>query len=314
MSLKNGQDIKVLDDVVFVFLTYNQEKYIPETLTSAFNQSCYPSTLLIMDDASPDNSDSVIRALIATAPPKLNIEYLHNTENVGLVGQLNKLVGRFENKLIVLQAGDDDSYPNRLEETYNAWIESNKPSLLLANYDKIDEQGNVIRKFDYSVKPPKKYTLKRIIDRKALVYGCCAAFDSDLLNFFGKIPEDVINEDRVNIFRAFFRNGAVYIHKPLLRYRSEIGISTFNQKTKEARFDKITQEAKRELSDLECHLHDLDKIGSNKAKELLLKRKKLIVWLIQIKPTLSFFEVLGVFFKGVSLAKAWKVYKKIKIQ
>jgi len=311
MILTDNQNIKILDDVIFVFLTYNQEGYIPATLSSVFNQTCFPSKLLIMDDASPDNSDRVIRALIAKAPKKLNIEYIHNTENVGLVGQLNKLVDRFENKLIILQAGDDESYPNRIEETYNAWVSNQKPSLLLANYDRIDEQGSVLHQFDHNAKPKKTYSLKRIINRKALVYGCCAAFDSDLLNFFGKIPENVINEDRINVFRAYFRQGIVYLHKPLLRYRSEIGISTFSKKTKEDRFYKITQEAKRELSDIECHFSDLEKIGSNEARKLLLKRKRFIVWLIQIKPTLSFFEIIKACIKGVSFTKAWKVYKKI---
>ena len=82
MTTKYNKKVKVLDEVVFVFLTYKQEKYIPQTLLSAFNQTCFPSKLIIMDDASPDNTDKEIRKLISQAPDGLNIEYLHNEKNV----------------------------------------------------------------------------------------------------------------------------------------------------------------------------------------------------------------------------------------
>ena len=311
MRQTNNQDIKTLDDVVFVFLTYNQEKYIPQTLPSAFNQTCYPSILLIMDDASPDNSDNVIQELIATAPKNLNIEYLHNTKNIGLVGQLNKLVGKFENKLIVLQAGDDESYPNRLEDTYNAWIENKKPSLLLANHDDIDEKGAIIKQFNPSSRIEKPYTLKRIINRRSKVYGCCAAFDSDLPNHFGKIPENVINEDRINVFRAFFRNGIIYLHKPLIKYRSEVGISAFNTSTSKQQHHRMTTEANRELADIESHIKDLSKIDHARAKQLLLKRKISVNWLRNMPVHLSKLSVIHALLKGVSFRVAIRTYKKL---
>jgi len=311
MRQTNNQDIKTLDDVVFVFLTYNQEKYIPQTLPSAFNQTCYPSILLIMDDASPDNSDNVIKELIATAPKNLNIEYLHNTKNIGLVGQLNKLVGKFENKLIVLQAGDDESYPNRLEDTYNTWIANKKPSLLLANHDDIDDKGLIIKQFNPSSRIEKQYTLKRIINRRSKVYGCCAAFDSDLPNHFGKIPENVINEDRINVFRAFFRNGIIYLHKPLIKYRSEVGISAFNTSTSKQQHHRMTTEANRELADIESHIKDLSKIDHARAKQLLLKRKISVNWLRNMPVHLSKLSVIHALLKGVSFRVAIRTYKKL---
>lgn len=304
--------INILQDVVFVFLTYNQEKFISKTLTSAINQTYLPSTLIIMNDASPDNSDQVIKKIITEAPSALNIEYVNNTQNIGLIGQLNKLVNRFENKLIILQAGDDESYPNRIEETYKAWIDNNKPSLILANYDCINEAGLIIKKFDPKTPPEKAFTLDRIIRRRAKVYGCCAAVHSDLLNFFGSVPTNVINEDRINIFRAHYCRGSIYLHKALLKYNSEIGISAFKKDTKQQLVYKFQTEAKRELIDIESHFIDLQKVKDDSAHKMLLTRKKNVQWLSEVKTTLNFSQTLISVFRGVNISFAWKIYKKIK--
>ncbi len=48
-------------------------------------------------------------------PEGLNIEFIKNECNVGLVSQFNKLKEMFNDTLIVVQAGDDMSKPQRLE-------------------------------------------------------------------------------------------------------------------------------------------------------------------------------------------------------
>jgi glycosyltransferase involved in cell wall biosynthesis len=265
-----------------------------------------------MDDASPDNTDQVIRELIPQAPKGLHVEYLRNEVNIGLNSQLNKLVDRFENKLIVLQAGDDESYPCRLEETYNAWVANNKPSLLLANHDNIDDDGVIIKSFNSKSKQEKPYTLKRLINRRSKVYGCCAAYHSDLINFFGEVPKNVINEDRINAFRAYFQNGIIYLHKPLIKYRSEVGISAFNTSTVEQQHHRMTTEAKRELADIDSHLLDLPKIKNNtKVEKLLLKRKISVSWLSTLPSNLSLSDALKALVMKVNFRTVIRTYKKM---
>lgn len=307
----NEAPFKILTDVVLVYLTYNQERFIPTTLASAMNQTCLPSSLIVMDDASQDRSDQIIKNLIATKPKQLNIEYERNKNNIGLVGQINKLVNRFENKLIVIQAGDDESYPERLEKTYQAWIRNNKPSLVLANYDRIDTEGNIIAKFDPKSKPQKPYSLKRIINRKSMVFGCCAAFDSNLLNFFGPINSNVINEDRVNAFRAYHLNGIYYLHEPLLRYRSEIGISSFKKDSRKDLIKKLITEADRELKDIDCHFKDIQKAEAANVKSLLISRQKNILWKKNLHADISILDALRALTSGVSIGFILSTYKKI---
>lgn len=301
----------VLEDVVFVFLVYKQSQYLRTTLPSAINQTQYPGLLLVMDDASPDDSAKVIQQILADAPKDLNVQFEHNQENIGLIAQLNKLVNRFENKLIVLQAGDDESYPNRLEETYKAWIEQGKPSLVLANYDCIDDDGCITKHFDPGSKP-QRYTLKRLLRRRAMVFGCCAAFDSDLMSHYGPISTNVINEDRVNAFRAFYRKGIHYIHKPLLRYRSEAGISAFDKRTSTQRREKLRIESSRELADLNNHLADLSSVvcSENIAKEVR-QRRKLVYWMLRYDDDRKLKWLMSGVLEGLNIVILLKIFKSL---
>ncbi|WP_233230893.1 glycosyltransferase [Vibrio alginolyticus] len=129
-------------------------------------KTAWPSQLLVLDDCSPDDSHEKILSLLEFAPKGLNIEYRHNTQNVGLVSQINSLRGNTKNKLIIVQAGDDIAMPNRVEETYETWLKNGKPSLIIGSYDKISEQGNIIEPFESIKQNKKPYTLENIINRK----------------------------------------------------------------------------------------------------------------------------------------------------
>ncbi|MDV5059080.1 glycosyltransferase, partial [Vibrio diabolicus] len=124
------EHVQVLEDVVYVFFCYKQSSYLDKTLPAALHQTAWPSQLLVLDDCSPDDSHEKILSLLEFAPKGLNIEYRHNTQNVGLVSQINSLRGQYQNKLIIVQAGDDIAMPNRVEETYETWLKNGKPSLI----------------------------------------------------------------------------------------------------------------------------------------------------------------------------------------
>ena len=308
---------RILDDVVFVLFVYKQEKFIREGLNSAINQTCLPSKLVILDDASPDNSQIVIEGIIESAPAELNIEYCRNDRNLGLIAQLNKLNYLFKDKLLVFQSGDDVAYPNRVEETYNAWIENNKPPLIVAAYDEIDESGNLVRAFGQNSKRQKPYTLTRLINRRATIYGCCPAYHSEVFNRFGPIPDTIFNDDRVNTFRAMCSGGIFYMHQPLLKYRVGVGVSHLDQSTREERFIRLVTEAKRELKDIRSHLADLDKAllspkEKKSARRALYRREKLMTWQASLSRPPSLYSIFKAMLTGLPVSRVWKLRKHLK--
>jgi glycosyltransferase involved in cell wall biosynthesis len=301
---------EVLDDVVLVFACYKQAQYLRQTLASAMSQSVYPHELLILDDASPDNSEQIIREMIATADPALNIQYCRNTQNVGLMSQLNSLRERYQNKLVVLQAGDDISKPGRLARVHEEWLENDKPSLVLSNYDEIDDAGNIVRAFDASlVKGQKAYSFKRLLNRRAGVFGCTAAISSDLLQSFPPVPKNVINEDRVFSFRALLKRGVAYIHEPLIDYRVGVGISA---RTEESYLDYLVREAQRELIDLNVNRSDALQESRNDLVRKIDKRIKVIAWVASLEQLPTFRSSWRTLFNGVAFQDYFKFLKRIR--
>lgn len=302
-----------INEVVWVILTYNQSIYLPSTLTSVFNQTARPSELLIMDDASTDDTEHVVRQLITQAPSDLTVNYERNEKNIGLMSQLNKLVGKYQNKLIIFHAGDDEAYPHRLETTYREWVNAGKPMLVLGNFDEIDSSGKLVKPFN-GTKRQKPYSIERLLSRRAMVYGCCAAISSELLNFFGPIPKNVVNEDRVNAFRALLIGRIHYIHQALLRYRVGVGISSFLQQGRDAELQKLKRDAQRELIDLECHKRDA--LQANKP-ELLTKieqRKRYVEWIAKLNGKPTIFELCKAFRHGINPSAILRVRRRLKSQ
>ncbi|HBC3810037.1 TPA: glycosyltransferase family 2 protein [Vibrio alginolyticus] len=305
--------VRVLEDVVYVFFCYKQSSYLDKTLPAALEQTTWPSQLLVLDDCSPDDSHEKILSLLEFAPKGLNIEYRHNKQNIGLVSQINSLRGQYQNKLIIVQAGDDIAMPNRVEETYETWLKNGKPSLIIGSYDKISEQGDVIEPFESIKQNKKPYTLENIINRKCAVDGCCAAFTSDVLNEFEPYNIDIINEDRINVLRAFLLNGIHHEHKKWIQYRLG-GISTFAKETREEKYNNTVINAQRELQDLKMNLRDAQSKNANEAVSAIKKRMCTAEFMASIPSSkLAFYSyVLRYFFNSGDFENALKVIRRLK--
>ncbi|EGQ9466343.1 glycosyltransferase family 2 protein [Vibrio parahaemolyticus] len=305
--------VRVLEDVVYVFFCYKQSSYLDKTLPAALEQTAWPSQLLVLDDCSPDDSHEKILSLLEFAPKGLNIEYRHNTQNVGLVSQINSLRGQYQNKLIIVQAGDDIAMPNRVEETYETWLKNGKPSLIIGSYDKISEQGDIIEPFESIKQNKKPYTLENIINRKCAVDGCCAAFTSDVLNEFEPYNIDIINEDRINVLRAFLLNGIHHEHKKWIQYRLG-GISTFAKETREEKYNNTVINAQRELQDLKMNLRDAQSKNANEAVSAIKKRMRTAEFMSSIpsKKLALIFSSLHYFLETRDYHTAIKVIRRLK--
>lgn len=297
----------VNDDIVFVLFFYNQADYVTESLHSIFNQTVFPSRLIIMDDASTDETVEFINKVLREAPKELIVECIFNSENRGLVGQFNFLKRKITDKLIIVQAGDDISKPYRVEVTYKAWLENNKPSLLIGGYDSINTSSEVIQPFIDSI--TNEYNAYNIINRKCKVSGCSAAFYSDLLNNYNDLNKNIINEDRITVLRAFMERGTYYIPSSLISYRVG-GISSFKIESKSERHHKEIENSRRELIDLEMNLNDVKSKGFNEIEVLIKKRIKEVRFVNKIP--LNKFEKLSYFILNIKyISKINKYIRRV---
>ncbi|MFN3299525.1 MAG: glycosyltransferase [Sediminibacterium sp.] len=87
--------------------TYNQEKYIEETLAGIAKQKVnFQVEVLIGDDCSTDNTGAICKAF-SSENPYINFCYIYNDKNMGLIGNWVNLLKKARGTFIAVCEGDD---------------------------------------------------------------------------------------------------------------------------------------------------------------------------------------------------------------
>ena len=99
--------------VTVILSTYNRAPLLPHAIRSIINQTFTDWELIIIDDASSDNTEHVVRAFIEVDP---RIRYHRHKNNSGLAVARNTSFQLARGRYIALQDDDDLSLPTRLEK------------------------------------------------------------------------------------------------------------------------------------------------------------------------------------------------------
>lgn len=130
--------------VSVLIVTYNHENYIEGTIESVLNQTYQNFELIIVDDASTDNTSSLIMKGYLHHP---KITYIRNPVNYGVTKTYNAALRASTGDLIAFLDGDDLFYPNKLEKQVKLFEED--PDLALSGHDVdyIDREGMTFSKY-----------------------------------------------------------------------------------------------------------------------------------------------------------------------
>ena len=113
-----------------IMSTYNEEKYIETSLKSLLNQTFSDFEIIIVDDASVDNT----RILIEKLEDK-RIHLICNEENQGLTKNLNQALKYAKGKYIARMDGDDIALPRRFEKQVK-YMDRHPDTMLVSCYTK----------------------------------------------------------------------------------------------------------------------------------------------------------------------------------
>lgn len=108
-----------------IIAAYNCEKYIREAIDSILQQSYKNFELIIIEDASADNTLEVIETYTDS-----RIQLIRNTENLGQTKSLNIGIKRATGKYILIMDADDIAHPDRLKVQIE--FMEKKPNIVLA--------------------------------------------------------------------------------------------------------------------------------------------------------------------------------------
>ena len=107
-----------MDKKISILMTsYNYSKYIAEAIESVINQSYPYWELIIVDDASSDNSAEIIKQYAAKDN---RIKPIFHKKNLGLAGAIQSGLDNITTDWVMFLESDDIFYPNAIEEKIKA--------------------------------------------------------------------------------------------------------------------------------------------------------------------------------------------------
>ena len=103
--------------------TYNQERFVGETLNSLLAQDYTPMQIVVRDDGSSDATPRIVREYADRHPERILL--LEGGRNLGIAGNCNAILRACTGRYIALFAGDDVSLPGKLS-TQVEWLEGDE--------------------------------------------------------------------------------------------------------------------------------------------------------------------------------------------
>lgn len=200
-----------------VLITYNQERYVRETVRSAFSQTYDPLEIVISDDCSTDKTAEIISQEIDAyrkSGGRHAVIFHRNKSNRGIAMNSQFAFSCASGELLVAAGGDDISLPNRVERIMEEWVKYGKRALAIYHGAiTIDSQGRTVGELG------EFYLTEGTL-------GAVAAYSKRMGEMFGPITEESAVEDEVFGRRAMILGARHTIRENLLKYRVGVGVSS----------------------------------------------------------------------------------------
>jgi hypothetical protein len=228
--------------ITFFVCAYKQERFIRETVAGALAQTYSPLEIILSDDCSPDRTFEIMQEMAGTYTGPHKIILNRCEQNGGIARHINAVVKIAKGELLVGNAGDDISVPERTQKIFEAWEKSGgKAMSIFSNAAVIDIEGKrVSEKFLAPVVPQKddQIALCTVLSGwplriqplknpaaclKNWVLGATHAFQRKTFEVFGPLHDGVMQEDLVIPLRSQILGEIVFINEPLGLYRRHAG-------------------------------------------------------------------------------------------
>lgn len=222
-----------------VMATYNGEKFVAKQIQSLLDQTWTDFSLLIGDDASTDNTPTIIVEFAKKYPDK--ITFIPFKDNVGANANFARLLDISEADYIMLSDQDDIWLPDKVSSSMQAMQDLERqygddiPLLVYSDLIVIDENDMIIAPSwqKYVGIRPKSFTLPKLLSRHAFL-GCTLLFNKELLMLSTPIPLEAGMHDYWLTLVATVFGKIKQVDHPTIRYRvhasNVVGAKEYNAK------------------------------------------------------------------------------------
>lgn len=134
---------RVISPRVSVYVTsYNQREYLREALDSVLDQTLTPHQILVVDDASTDGSQELIRSYCDRHPSL--VQAIMHPMNQGVIQSRRDALQVITGDYVTYVDGDDRLLPGKLETELNRLLDTPDAHIVHSNYAYIDSGGQQI--------------------------------------------------------------------------------------------------------------------------------------------------------------------------
>lgn len=205
--------------VSVICLCYNHARYINEAILSVIHQTHPAVELIVVDDASTDNSAEVISALLKN---KSDIKFIQLKKNIGNCAAFNKGFEHSRGAYVIDLAADDALLPHRIEAGVEALEAVGEDfGVQFSDAELIDSQGDFLglHSDHYSSDKIPQGNIYRDIIARYFISGPTMLIRRKVLETLNGYDEKLAYEDFDFWVRSSRLFKYLYIPQPLVKRR-----------------------------------------------------------------------------------------------
>lgn len=210
--------------------TYNRAHYLKEAIESVLAQTFEDYELLILDNASTDNTEEVVRSF-----NDKRIKYIKNKINIGGLNNFNKALDMAKGEYVIIFHDDDIMKPELLEKEVEILDKNDDVVLVATNISIINKRGMILKQREKELDNDiifEKYDFIYKLFKENFVLPCpTVMLRTDFINRnnIRFKPEIGPNADGYMWMEINLYNKKIlFLHEPLLMYRHHEGQDSSN--------------------------------------------------------------------------------------
>jgi len=305
----------IFSKVSIIIPVYNSEKYIIKCLDSLFEQTNYNFEVIIIDDGSTDDSNSIIKSYIEEKNPKFKLQFIEQSNN-GVSASRNKGLLLSKGEYILFLDSDDFLVNDAIERINEILLARMNSEVLLFNYNKLidGKKGSQSSSDDEKIffEMNKKEVLKKINDSEINFWIGSTIFNKKKLleNKIFFLEDKFYGEDLELMFKYMFLcKKIIYSNIELSNYNVRENSLTTNYNMNQIDSVKL-------LLDLYENYNHLNNKEFNKLFYQNTISNNLIYNIQNLKPIYGFFNLVNLLIKDKEIKKyvtKLNIYNKTKL-
>ena len=181
--------------VSIIIPSYNQGKFLKDTIESCLNQDYRPLEILVVDGASTDQTLDVLHEYDKVP----EIKWVSEPDN-GVVDAVNKGLCMAKGEIAGIQSSDDGYLSGPIVQAIEVFKENSKLGIVYADCVYMDENSNEIRR-----KKTGPYSLENFLCKNSIILQPAAFFRLDLARQVGGWDPDYFIADTEMWLRMLFQ-------------------------------------------------------------------------------------------------------------